>query len=115
MTSSIFRHHRRLVRRPLRPSGMRALERWLAEEPPRADLIASYAVRSYTDRDGDPVLSIDVVPTSKALEGVANREEFFRYVRGFRRQAWMKSPDSINFVNFRGRSPQSRVLSLKAF
>jgi hypothetical protein len=67
MTSSLSRHHRRLVRLSRRPSGKRALERWLAEEPPRADLIASYAVRAYTDRDGDPVLSIDVVPTLKCL------------------------------------------------
>ena len=107
MTSTLSRHPRRLVRLSRRPSGKRALERWLAAEPPRPDLIASYSVRSYTDRDGDSVLSIDVVPTPKALEGVANREEFFRYVRGLRRQAWMKAPDSINVVNFRARSPQS--------
>jgi hypothetical protein len=106
MTSSVTRHPRRLVRLSRRPSGKQALERWLATEPPRPDLIASYAVRAYTDRDGDPVLSIDVVPTSKALEGVANREEFFRYVRGLRRQAWIKAPDAINVVNFRVRSPQ---------
>jgi hypothetical protein len=106
MTSSVTRHPRRLVRLSRRPSGEQALERCLATEPPRPDLIAYYAVRAYTDLDCDPVLSIDVVPTSKALKGVANREEYFRSVRGLRRQAWIKAPDAINAVNFRARSPQ---------
>ena len=52
MTSSTSRLPLRFVRLHHRPSGKRALECWLAAEPPRADLIASYAVRAYSDRDG---------------------------------------------------------------
>jgi hypothetical protein len=107
MTSSLFRHPRRLVRPSRRPSGKRALERWLAAEPPRSDLIASYAVRAYTDRDGDPVLSIDVVPAAKALTSDAERQELFRYVRDLRHRAWSIAPGSTKVVNFRSSDPRT--------
>lgn len=42
MTSSISGHSRRVLRRTRRSSDRRALERWLADDPPSPDLIASY-------------------------------------------------------------------------
>ena len=68
-------------RRLRRPSGKQALERWLSSKPPRSDLIAAYSVRAYSDRDGDPVLSIDVVPTTEALSDVERRRRLFTYTR----------------------------------
>ena len=106
MTSSLSRHPRSFVRLSRRPSGKQALERWLAADPPRPDLVASYAVRSYTDRDGDPVLSIDVVPTARALSRDADRLELFRYVRELRHRAWSVAPNSVKVVNFRTPAPQ---------
>jgi hypothetical protein len=77
MTSSLPKPPRPVMRRRLRrPIGKQALERWLATEPPRSDLIASYSVRAYSDRDGDPVLSIDVVPTAKTLRPDGERRSF---------------------------------------
>jgi hypothetical protein len=107
MTSSLSKHLSPVLRRRRlrRPSGKQALERWLAEEPPRTDLIASYSVRAYTDRDGDPVLSIDVVPAAKALTSDAERQELFRYVRDLRHRSWSVAPDSIKVVNFRSSEP----------
>ena len=102
MTSSLPKHPRPVMRRRLRRlSGKQALERWLATEPPRSDLIASYSVRAYSDRDGDPVLSIDVVPEAKALRSDGERQELFRYVRDLRHRAWSVAPGSIKVVNFR--------------
>ena len=98
-SSSLSRHPRRLVRLSRRPSGKRALERWLAAEPPRPDLIASYSVRSYTDRDGDPVLSIDVVPTPGALNDAGQRGRLFAYTRELTHQAWNHAPGYLNVVN----------------
>lgn len=98
-SSSLSRHPRRLVRLSRRPSGKSSLERWLAAEPPRPDLIASYAVRSYTDRDGDAVLSIDVVPTPGALNGGSQRERLFAYTRELTHQAWNHAPGYLNVVN----------------
>ncbi|MCH9714390.1 MAG: hypothetical protein K0U63_07575 [Cyanobacteria bacterium] len=107
MTSSLPKQPRPVIRRRLRrPSGKQALERWLAADPPRADLIASYAVRACNDRDGDPVLSIDVVPSPKALRSDGERQELFRYVRDLRHQAWSVAPGSIKVVNFRTSEPQ---------
>jgi hypothetical protein len=107
MTSSLPKQPRPVMRRRLRrPSGKQALERWLATDPPRADLIASYSVRAYSDRDGDPVLSIDVVPAAKALRSDGERQELFRYVRDLRHRAWSVAPGSIKVVNFRTSEPQ---------
>jgi hypothetical protein len=101
MTSSISGHTRRVLRRTRRSSDRRALERWLADDPPSPDLIASYTVRAYNDRDGDPVLSIDVVPAAQALSADGKRQELFRYVRDLRHRAWSVAPSSIKVVNFR--------------
>ena len=88
MTSSLPKQSLPVVRRRrYRPSGKQALERWLAADPPRSDLIASYTVRGYTDRDGDPVLSIDVVPAAQTLSSDEGRQELFRYVRALRHRA----------------------------
>jgi hypothetical protein len=100
MTSSPSKKPR-LVMHRRRLTGKQALERWLATEPPRSDLIASYSVRAYSDRDGDPVLSIDVVPEAKALRSDGERQELFRYVRDLRHRAWSVAPGSIKVVNFR--------------
>jgi hypothetical protein len=52
MTSSLPKHPRPVMRRRRRRlTGKQALERWLATDPPRSDLIASYSVRAYSDRD----------------------------------------------------------------
>ena len=107
MTSSLPKQQLPVMRRRVRrSSGKQALERWLADDPPRADLIASYSVRAYSDRDGDPVLSIDVVPTVKALRSDGERQELFRYVRDLRHRAWSVAPGSIKVVNFRTSEPQ---------
>jgi hypothetical protein len=82
-------------------TGKQALERWLADDPPSPDLIASYSVRAYNDRDGDLVLSIDVVPAAQALSDDGKRQELFRYVRDLRHRAWSVAPSSIKVVNFR--------------
>ena len=102
MTSSLPKRPRPVIRRRMhRFTGKQALERWLATDPPRSDLIASYSVRVYSDRDGDPVLSIDVVPEAKALRSDGERQELFRYVRDLRHRAWSVAPGSIKVVNFR--------------
>jgi len=80
-------------------SGKKALERWLAAEPPQRDLIASHRVRTYTDRDGDQVLSIDVVPTTEALGNSERRRRLFTYARELTHQAWRQAPGYINVVN----------------
>jgi len=106
MTSSPPRQQLPVIRRRLRrPSGKQALERWLAADPPRADLIASYAVRAYNDRDGDPVLSIDVVPTTEALSDVERRRRLFTYTRELTHQAWRQAPGYLNVVNVVSRQP----------
>ena len=106
MTSSLPKHPRPLMRRRLRrSSGKQALERWLADDPPRADLIASYAVRAYRDRDGDPVLSIDVVPTTEALGDSERRRRLFSYTRELTHQAWRQAPGYLNVVNVVSRQP----------
>ena len=107
MTSSLPNHPRPVMhRRRRRLTGKQALERWLATDPPRSDLIASYSVRAYRDRDGDPVLSIDLVPSPKALRSDGERQELFRYVRDLRHRAWSVAPGSIKVVNFRRSEPQ---------
>jgi hypothetical protein len=88
-----------------RLTGKQALERWLATEPPRSDLIASYSVRVYSDRDGDPVLSIDVVPTTEALSDLARRRRLFTYTRELTHQAWRHAPGYLNVVNVVSRQP----------
>lgn len=106
MTSSLPKQPRPVMRRRLRrPSGKQALERWLATDPPRADLIASYSVRAYSDRDGDPVLSIDVVPTTEALGDVERRRHLFSYTRELTHQAWRQAPGYLNVVNVVSRQP----------
>ena len=109
MKRSFSKHLSPVLRRTrLRiPTGKQALERWLAEDPPRTDLIASYSVRAYTDRDGDPVLSIDVVHSAKALTSDAERQELFRYIRDLRHRSWSVAPDSIKVVNFRSSAPRA--------
>lgn len=100
MTSSLPMQPRPVMRLRLRrPSGKQALERWLATEPPRSDLIASYSVRAYSDRDGDPVLSIDVVPTTEALSDSERRRRLFTYTRELTHQAWRQAPGYLNVVN----------------
>jgi hypothetical protein len=86
-------------------TGKQALERWLATEPPRSDLIASYSVRAYSDRDGDPVLSIDVVPTTEALSDAERRRRLFTYTRELTHQAWRQAPSYLNVVNLVSRQP----------
>jgi len=100
MTSSLPKQPLPVVRRRLRrASGKRALEHWLAAHPPRPDLIASYSVRAYSDRDGDPVLSIDVVPTSDALLNSERRRRLFAYTRELTHHAWSQAPGYLNVVN----------------
>jgi hypothetical protein len=107
MTSALPKQPRPLMRRRLRrQSGKQALERWLASEPPRSDLITSYSVRAYSDRDGDPVLSIDLVPEAKALRSDGERQELFRHVRDLRHRAWSVVSGSIKVVNFRASMAQ---------
>ena len=86
-------------------SGKKALERWLAAEPPQQDLIASYSVRAYSDRDGDPVLSIDVVPTTEALGNTERRRRLFTYTRELTHQAWRQAPGYLNVVNLVSSQP----------
>ena len=106
MTSSLPKHPRPLMLRRLRrSSGKHALECWLATEPPRSDLIASYSVRAYSDRDGDPVLSIDVVPTTEALSDVERCRRLFTYTRELTHQAWQQAPGYLNVVNVVSRQP----------
>jgi len=106
MTSSLPKHSRHVIRRRLRrSSGKQALERWLVTEPPRSDLIASYSVRTYSDRDGDPVLSIDVVPTTDALSDAERRRRLFTYTRELTHQAWRRAPGYLNVVNVVSRQP----------
>ncbi len=95
----------RLLRTRRVNSGKKALERWLAAEPPQQDLIASYRVRSYTDRDGDQVLSIDVVPTTAALVNSERRRRLFSYTRELTHQAWRQAPGYLNVVNVVSRQP----------
>ena len=71
----------------------------MATDPPRADLIVSYSVRAYSDRDGDPVLSIDVVPTSEVLSDSERRRRLFTYTRELTHQAWRRAPGYLNVVN----------------
>lgn len=104
MTSSLPKKPR-LVMHRRRLTGKQALERWLATEPPRSDLIASYSVRAYSDRDGDPVLSIDVVPTTEALSDLARRRRLFTYTRELTHQAWRHAPGYLNVVNVVSRQP----------
>ena len=100
MTRSLPKQPRPVMRRRLRrPSGKQALERWLATDPPRSDLIASYSVRAYSDRDGDLVLSIDVVPTTEALGDSERRGRLFSYTRELTHQAWRQAPGYLNVVN----------------
>lgn len=100
MTSSLSKQPLPVLRRRLRRrSGKQALERWLASDPPRSDLIASYTVRTYSDRDGDPVLSIDVVPTTEALGNAEQRRHLFAYTRELTHQAWRQAPGYLNVVN----------------
>ena len=100
MTSSLPKYPRPVIRRRTRRlTGKQALERWLATEPPRSDLIASYSVRVYSDRDGDPVLSIDVVPTTEALSDLERRRRLFTYTRELTHQAWRQAPGYLNVVN----------------
>ena len=106
MTSSLPKHPRPVMRRRMRRlTGKQALERWLATEPPRSDLIASYSVRVYSDRDGDPVLSIDVVPTSETLSDAERRRQLFAYTRELTHQAWRQAPGYLNVVNVVSRQP----------
>ena len=106
MTSSLPKHPRPVMRRRMRRlTGKQALERWLATEPPRSDLIASYSVRAYRDRDSDPVLSIDVVPTTEALGDVERRRRLFTYTRELTHQAWRQAPGYLNVVNVVSRQP----------
>jgi len=106
MTSSISGHPRRVLRRSRRSSGKQALERWLATDPPRADLIVSYSVRAYSDRDGDPVLSIDVVPTSEVLSDSERRRRLFTYTRELTHQAWRQAQGYLKVVNVVSRQPE---------
>ena len=105
MKSSISSIRLPLQRRTRRWSGKKALERWLAAEPPQHDLIASYSVRSYSDRDGYPVLSIDVVPTTEALGNSERRRRLFTYTRELTHQAWRQAPGYLNVVNLVSRQP----------
>ena len=106
MTSSLPKYPRPVIRRRTRRlSGKQALERWLANEPPRSDMIASYSVRAYSDRDGDPVLSIDVVPTTEALSDLERRRRLFTYTRELTHQAWRQAPRYLNVVNVVSRQP----------
>jgi len=106
MTSSLPKPPRPLMRRRLRrPSGKQALERWLATDPPRADLIASYSVRAYSDCDRDPVLSINVVPTTEALSDAERRRRLFTYTRELTHQVWRQAPGYLNVVNVVSRQP----------
>ena len=106
MKSSISSIRLLLHRRTRRiSSGKKALERWLAAEPPQQDLIASYSVRAYSDRDGDPVLSIDVVPTTEALGNSERRRRLFTYTRELTHQAWRQAPGYLNVVNLVSRQP----------
>ena len=82
-----------------RLTGKHALERCLANDPPRSDLITSYSVRAYSDRDGDPVLSIDVVPTTEILSDLRRRQQLFAYTRELIHQAWRQNPGYLNVVN----------------
>lgn len=56
-------------------------------------------MRAYTDRDGDPVLSIDVVPTPGALNDGSQRGRLFAYTRELTHQAWNHAPGYLNVVN----------------
>ena len=106
MTTSLPKNPRPLMRRRLRRvTGKQALERWLATDPPRSDLIASYSVRAYSDRDGDPVLSIDVVPTTEALSDAERRRRLFTYTRELTHRAWRQAPGYLNVVNVVSRQP----------
>ena len=72
------------MRRCLRRlSGKKALERWLATELPRSDLIAGYSVSAYTDHNGGPVMGISVVPANKALRDVERRWRLFNCNNNF--------------------------------
>lgn len=100
MKSSLPKQQRPVMRRRLRRlSGKQALERWLATDPPRSDLIASFSVRAYSDRDGDPVLSIDVVPTTDALGDSERRRRLYSYTRELTHQAWRQAPGYLKVVN----------------
>lgn len=106
MTSSLPKHPGPVMRRRMhRFTGKQALERWLATDPPRSDLIASFSVRAYSDRDGDPVLSIDVVPTTETLSDEKRRRQLFVYTRELTHQAWRQAPGYLNVVNVVSRQP----------
>ena len=100
MTSSLPIHPRLVIHwRRRRLTGKQALERWLATDPPRSDLIASHSVRAYSDRDGDQVLSIDVVPTTEILSDVKRRRQLFAHTRELTNQAWRQAPGYLNVVS----------------
>ena len=65
----------RLLRTRRVSSGKKALERWLAAEPPQQDLIASYRVRAYTDRDGDQEERDHDEEEQQTGEDAAHRQE----------------------------------------
>lgn len=56
---------------------------------------------AHSDRDGDPVLSIDVVPAARALGSDVERQQLFSYVCDLRHKAWAFAPGYIKVLIFR--------------
>lgn len=73
--------------------------RWMNSHASRPDLVKSFSVTEFADRDNDPVLKISLVPVAAALQDEQKKKDLFRYVRELRRQVAPVEQDYLKYVN----------------